>query len=83
VIKDFVEVFVDAPLDVCAQRDPKGLYRKAREGSIKDLTGPQDSYEPPLRPEGIVYTAEETPQESVERILGMLIELGYLTPPVS
>lgn len=69
---DFYEVFVDAPLEVCEQRDPKGLYRKARAGEIRDFTGISAPYEAPADPELTVKTDRETLQESVARVLEFL-----------
>jgi adenylylsulfate kinase len=68
----FVEVYVKASLDTCMERDPKGLYRKAMNGEIKDLTGLQDVYEEPLNPEVIVETENQRVEESVEAIIDML-----------
>jgi adenylylsulfate kinase len=68
----FIEVFVDASLDVCEFRDTKGLYRLAREGKISDFTGISSPYERPTRPEVICYTAVETIEESTEKILHYL-----------
>jgi bifunctional enzyme CysN/CysC len=61
----FVEVFVDTPIDVCEQRDPKGLYRKARAGELTGLTGIDDPYEPPLRPEIVVAPADIDAQAAI------------------
>ncbi|MDG2260756.1 MAG: adenylyl-sulfate kinase [Actinomycetota bacterium] len=69
---DFHEVFVDAPLDVCEARDPKGLYVKARAGEIKGFTGIDDPYESPLSPELIVKTAETAVEDAAALILGLL-----------
>lgn len=69
---NFVEVYVNAPLDVCAERDVKGLYAKAFAGELKEFTGVDDPYEPPEAPEVVVYTDQETVQESTERILQYL-----------
>lgn len=77
-VDDFVEVYVDASVEECIRRDPKGLYKKALAGEIKDLTGLQDTYEPPETPEVWLPTEEQTPQESVEAILEKLARLGYL-----
>ncbi|EWH01627.1 hypothetical protein Q427_13110 [Halomonas sp. BC04] len=66
---DFIEVHVDAPLDVCEQRDPKGLYQKAREGKIKDFTGISSPYEVPLTPEVNLKSAEYTQQELVAKLV--------------
>jgi len=68
----FVEVFVDAPLDVCEARDPKGLYAKARAGDLPGFTGIDDPYEPPLAPELVVESASTSPAGAAERILAAL-----------
>ena len=68
-IGSFVEVFVDAPLEVCERRDVKGLYRQARAGLIKGFTGLDDPYEPPLHPEVECRTDLETVEESVAKVL--------------
>jgi bifunctional enzyme CysN/CysC len=72
----FVEVFVDAPLEVCAERDPKGLYAKAAAGELTGMTGVDDPYEAPEAAEIVVASDRESPQESAERIVGRLRELG-------
>jgi adenylylsulfate kinase len=77
---DFLEVFVDAPLDVCAERDVKGLYKKAFAGEIPQFTGVSDPYEPPAAPELHIKTDEEEPEESARCVIARLEELGYLTP---
>lgn len=77
-IGDFVEVYVSAPLEVCEQRDVKGLYQRARAGEIKGFTGIDDPYEPPLIPEVNCETHQETLEESVAKILGSLEKAGYL-----
>ncbi len=79
----FIEVFVDAPIAVCEERDPKGLYKKARKGEIKGFTGIDDPYEPPKNPELIINTAEMMPQEGAMRILGYLVEKGHLLLPAT
>jgi adenylylsulfate kinase len=78
MIKDFVEVYADAPLEVCEERDVKGLYAKARAGEIKGFTGIDDPYEPPSSPEVVCNTAEETPEQSAQKVLERLIELKYV-----
>ncbi len=78
MIKDFVEVYAEAPLEVCEERDVKGLYAKARAGEIKGFTGIDDPYEPPSSPEVVCNTAEETPEESAQKVLERLVELKYL-----
>ncbi len=78
--EDFIEVFVDAPLEVCAERDVKGLYEKAFAGEIPQFTGVSDPYEPPAAPELHIKTDEEEPHESARRVVARLEELGYLRP---
>jgi adenylylsulfate kinase len=78
MIKDFVEVFADAPLDVCEERDVKGLYAKARAGEIKEFTGVSDPYEPPESPEVVCRTDRESVEESAQKVLDKLVELKYL-----
>ena len=77
-IPNMMEVFVNAPLDVCIERDPKGLYKKALEGEIQQFTGIDDPYEEPLEPDIMVETDKETVDESVEKILSTARDLGYL-----
>ena len=77
-IIDFVEVFVDAPLEVCAERDVKGLYKKAFSGEIPQFTGVSDPYEAPNAPDLVLKTAEEEPQESAQRVIEKLEFFGYL-----
>ena len=74
----FFEVFIDVPLEVAIARDTKGLYKKALAGEIKGFTGIDDPYEPPLDPELVIHTDQETPEASAERILAALRQLGYL-----
>jgi adenylylsulfate kinase len=78
--EDFIEVYVDAPIEVCAERDVKGLYEKAFAGEILQFTGVSDPYEPPAAPELHIKTNEEEPQESARRVIARLEELGYLRP---
>lgn len=77
-IGDFVEVYVRCPLEVCRQRDVKGLYRRVDAGEIRGFTGVDDPYEEPEQPEVVVWTDRETVEESVARILARVAELGYL-----
>lgn len=77
-IGGFVEVYVNAPLAVCEARDVKGLYKKARNGEIKQFTGIDDPYEAPLNPEVECKTDQETVQESAEKILQFLEKNRYL-----
>lgn len=81
-IQDFVEIFVDCPLEVCVERDVKGLYAKAMRGEIPNFTGISDPYEPPVNPEITIRSNEQTPEESVKHILERLVELDYLPDPV-
>jgi adenylyl-sulfate kinase len=77
----FLEVFVNAPLHVCEQRDPKGLYARARAGEIPGLTGIDAPYEPPLRPDLVLRSGEEPVEGAVERVLQTLhARLEHLTP---
>ena len=69
---EFVEVFVDAPLEVCEQRDPKGLYRKARAGEIKNFTGIDSAYEPPENPEIVLKTGERSVDELADQVIAYL-----------
>jgi adenylylsulfate kinase len=78
VIGRFVEVFVDCPLEVCIARDPKGLYRKAREGGSNTMPGSQASYEPPESPDLVVHGDTDTPEAAARRILALLEERGYI-----
>ncbi len=74
----FVEVYVTAPLEELIRRDPKGLYQKALAGEIPNFTGISDPYEPPLNPEVVCRTHEETVEESVGKILAYLENRGWL-----
>jgi adenylylsulfate kinase len=78
--EDFLEVYVDAPIEVCAERDVKGLYKKAFAGEIPQFTGVSDPYEPPAAPELHIKTNEEEPNESARRVIAMLEDLSYLRP---
>ena len=79
MIGNFVEVYVHATIEELAEnRDPKGLYKKALAGEIKNFTGVDDPYEPPEHPELVLDTMTETPQDSLRRLLERLHELGYL-----
>jgi len=77
---DFFEVFCDTPLDVCEQRDPKGLYKKARAGEIKGFTGIDDPYEAPEKPELVIDTSKMSPQESAVALCELLEQAGKLSP---
>ena len=74
----FVEVFVDAPIEVCESRDVKGLYKKARAGEIKDFTGISAPYEEPLKPEVVLDSNGKTVDQCVETLIAHLQKNGYL-----
>ncbi len=74
----FIEVYVQAPVELCETRDPKGLYRKAKAGEIKEFTGVSAPYEEPLNPEIILDTAELSVDQSVRRVVDYLVTKGLL-----
>lgn len=76
----FIEVFVSTPLDVCEQRDVKGLYAKARSGEIKGFTGIDDPYETPMNPEIVVTTEDKTPEDCAKEIIHYLEGRGFIKP---
>ena len=76
--ENFMEVHVNAPLEICEARDVKGLYAKARAGEIKNFTGIDDPYEEPLNPELVCYTANESIEESAGKVIAHLERLGYI-----
>ncbi|HEX2910729.1 MAG TPA: bifunctional sulfate adenylyltransferase/adenylylsulfate kinase [Chloroflexia bacterium] len=78
--ENFIEVYVDTPLEVCEQRDTKGMYAKARRGEIKGFTGIDDPYEPPVQPELHLTTVNTTPEENAYRIIAFLEQQGLLLP---
>ena len=75
---NFIEVFVDTPLEVCEARDVKGMYAKARRGEIKDFTGIDDPYEPPQHAEVTLDTVNYTPEDNARYILNYLIQRGFV-----
>ena len=75
---EFIEVFVDTPLEVCEARDPKGLYKKARAGEIANFTGVEQAYEAPENAEFVVHTVDASPEEAAEQLLAYLRERGFL-----
>jgi adenylylsulfate kinase len=77
---DFLEVFVDADVATCEERDPKGLYKKARAGEIPEFTGISAPYEAPEKPEVVLDTAKLSVEESVAELVGFLEKQGYLSP---
>jgi adenylyl-sulfate kinase len=78
---NFVEIFVDTPVEECEKRDVKGMFAKARAGQIKDFTGVDDPYEPPLKPELVLETVEATEEQCCEQVIETLERLGYLIAP--
>jgi bifunctional enzyme CysN/CysC len=79
---DFIEIFVDTPLQIAEQRDPKGLYKKARRGELKNFTGIDSPYETPENPELRLDTTVMTPEAAAERVVAFLQARGALEPPV-
>ena len=77
---DFVEIFVDAPIEVCEARDPKGLYKKARAGQLKGFTGIDDPYEPPLQPELVLNAAKKSAETLAGEVLAYLKAAGKIAP---
>jgi adenylylsulfate kinase len=77
---NFIEVYVDTPIEICESRDVKGLYQKARSGEISNFTGIDDPYEAPSNPELIIATADETIDQSVAKVLEYIKRFGYETP---
>jgi bifunctional enzyme CysN/CysC len=76
---EFLEVYVDTPLEVCMERDPKGLYRRARAGEIRNFTGLDSPYEPPENPDIHVTTVDASPEEAADRIIARLRAGGLLS----
>ncbi|MCM8774795.1 MAG: adenylyl-sulfate kinase [Candidatus Omnitrophica bacterium] len=79
LIDRFIEVYVKCPLEDCEKRDSKGLYRRARDGQVKGLTGVDDPYEEPLHPEVVCETDKDTLEESVEKILDYLKKIHLIS----
>jgi adenylyl-sulfate kinase len=79
-VKDFVEVYVEAPISVLAERDVKGLYKKALAGELKNFTGVSDPYEAPEHAEVVCHSGSETVAESLAKILDVLRQKGYIIP---
>src|SRR5207244_6498435 len=78
-IRNFVEIYVECPLEVVAGRDVKGLYKKAMAGEIGQFTGVSDPYEPPANPEIALHSHSETPDESAVRVWAKLKQLGLIS----
>jgi sulfate adenylyltransferase len=76
----FVEIFVDTPIEVCEERDVKGLYARARRGQITGFTGVDDPYEIPVDPEITLHTVEIAPEDNARNIIDYLEKGGYLLP---
>ena len=76
--ENFIEVYINAPLEVCEKRDIKGLYAMARSGEIKAFTGIDDPYEEPLSPDIVCYTSEESINESIAKVIAELERLDYI-----
>jgi len=77
-IGNFIEVYVKCPVEVCIERDTKGMYKKALKGEIKEFTGVSDPYEEPLNPEILLETDKETLKESTNKVIQRLNDLGYI-----
>ena len=75
---DFVEIFVDAPIEVCEARDPKGLYKKARAGELKGFTGIDDPYEAPLKPELVLDAGKKTAETLADEVIAYLRREGKI-----
>jgi len=76
---DFIEVLVDAPLEVCEARDPKGLYKKARAGEIKGFTGIDDPYEPPENPELVLDAGTKSAETLADEVIAYLKSSGRIS----
>ncbi|MGV2872075.1 adenylyl-sulfate kinase [Colwellia sp. E150_009] len=76
---EFIEVYIDTPISICEQRDPKGLYKKARAGEIKDFTGIDSNYDAPENPEIHVKTAEQSIQACAEQVVDYLVKQGFVS----
>ncbi|MCI0507878.1 MAG: adenylyl-sulfate kinase [Gammaproteobacteria bacterium] len=77
---EFLEIYCKCPLEICEQRDVKGLYKKARQGQIKDFTGISSPYEEPMNPELVVNTAELSLEDCAEQVMGLLVTRGVINP---
>lgn len=75
---DFLEIFCNTPIEICEQRDPKNLYRRAREGKIPDFTGISSPYEAPIKPELVVQTGTDSLESCVESIIELLQQRGMI-----
>ncbi len=77
-VENFMEIYIKTSLETCIKRDVKGMYKKAMAGEIKEFTGVSDPYEEPLKPELLVETDNESLEESTQKVLGRMKDLGYL-----
>jgi len=77
---EFVEIFMDTPIDVCEVRDPKGMYKKARAGQVKEFTGISAPYEPPLKPEIVLRGDAKDPDGLADEVIAHLESAGHITP---
>jgi bifunctional enzyme CysN/CysC len=75
---EFIEIFVETPIEECERRDPKGLYARARAGEIRNFTGIDSPYEPPDNPELVLNTVDATPDELADRVFSFLEERGVI-----
>lgn len=76
---EFIEIFISCPLSICEERDPKGLYKKARKGEIKHFTGITDPYEEPINPEVVINSNSDTIEDAVDKIIHYLTEKQIIT----
>jgi len=83
ICNNFAEIYVKCPVEVCMERDVKGMYKKALNGEIKNFTGVDDPYEEPENPELVIETDTEEVDESVEKVMKKLEELGYINLSVT
>lgn len=79
VIPHFLEVFLDSPLSICMARDPKGIYKKGREGAASTVPGLQSAYEPPENPELVIQGGEENPESGAQKVIEVLLKRGWLS----
>ena len=77
-IPKFVEVYIQCPLATCTARDPKGIYRRAREGEAQTVPGLQAAYEPPEKPEVVLHGDREEPEDAARRVIAKLVEMSYI-----
>jgi hypothetical protein len=80
-IPHFIEVYVDSPLEVCMKRDPKGIYRQAREGKFPHVPGVGVAYEPPESPDVVIHGDREDADDAARRIVRILVSKGFVAQP--